>query len=162
MLGLRIIPMTCSWRIAQKEDKMCVNMRTSCHSCLYRYKCLFSRATTARAKKGCLLFITSFCTCSSLKFTPITQVVLHALEVRVQTPVTPQQQLSKLFSFPIHFVFRWWKFPADKDQVQGCAARADSGKQHQEETFPSTLTVQGRFWTLQLMLSLPSLILMSE
>lgn len=49
----------------------------------------------------------------SLKFTPTTQVVLHALEVRVQTSVI-QQELSKLFFFSNPFGFWWWKFSGDK------------------------------------------------
>lgn len=77
---------------------------------------------------------------------------MHALEVRVQTSLTPQQELSKPFSFSVPFIFWGWEFPGDKYQVQGCPARAVSGKQHEEETFPCTLTVQGRFWSLQLML----------
>lgn len=104
--------------------------------------------------KGCFLLITSYCMSCPLKFTPATQVVLHTLEVRVQTPLTHQLSWINHFPFPsLSFFFGGWTPQVIKNKSEWPC----QGIQCREETILYTSRVQGRFWRFQPVLALSSL-----
>lgn len=112
--------------------------------------------------RGCLLLITFYCTPSPSKFTPATQVVLDALKIGVQTPVSPQQELSKPGSLLCPLGFGAGTPQVIKKQVWEALTGMSLGRSTQRRHFSALRAARGRFWSLQLTLALPSLDSMKE